>query len=89
MGFLLPATGQPIKKITMSKQSQTAEKKQASRKENVERAEVGRAMLGNTASIRVLEKCQMNYIGTQIVEEHPAETYEAISPFIPINDPSK
>ncbi|MBE2230520.1 MAG: GNAT family N-acetyltransferase [Chitinophagaceae bacterium] len=37
---------------------------------------VGRAMPGNRASVRVLEKCGMCYIGEEIVDEHPALTYE-------------
>jgi [ribosomal protein S5]-alanine N-acetyltransferase len=44
---------------------------------------VGRAMPDNKASIRVLEKCGMQYIGEEIVDEHPAVTYEAINPLIP------
>lgn len=40
---------------------------------------VGRAMPQNTASIRVLEKCGMQYVGEEIVDEHPALTYEAVS----------
>jgi len=30
----------------------------------------------------VLEKCGMKYIGEEIVDDHPAVTYEAINPFI-------
>ena len=37
---------------------------------------VGRAMPGNRASIRVLEKCGMQFIGEEIVDEHPALTYD-------------
>lgn len=43
---------------------------------------VGRAMSQNAGSIRVLEKCGMQYIGEEIVDEHNAKTYEALSPFI-------
>ncbi len=44
---------------------------------------VGRAMPQNLASLRVLEKCGMDYVGEEIVDDHPARTYEAINPFIP------
>jgi RimJ/RimL family protein N-acetyltransferase len=40
---------------------------------------VGRALPGNIASIKVLEKCGMNYIGQQIVQELLHETYELTS----------
>lgn len=43
---------------------------------------VGRAMPGNLASLRVLEKCRMSYLQDEIVDDHPAKTYEAIYPFI-------
>jgi [ribosomal protein S5]-alanine N-acetyltransferase len=43
---------------------------------------VGRAMPGNTASIRVLEKCRMQYVGEEEVDGHPAKTYEALNPLI-------
>lgn len=43
---------------------------------------VGRAMPGNVGSIKVLEKCKMNYIGDDIVDEHPAKTYEILNPLI-------
>ncbi len=43
---------------------------------------VGRAMPQNIGSLRVLEKCGMLYIGEDIVDDHPARTYEAINPFI-------
>ncbi|MBC7873561.1 MAG: GNAT family N-acetyltransferase [Ferruginibacter sp.] len=43
---------------------------------------VGRAMPQNTASLRVLEKCNMQYLGEEEVDEHPAITYEAVNPFI-------
>lgn len=43
---------------------------------------VGRAMPQNIASLKVLEKCGMKYIGEEVVDDHPAITYEAINPFI-------
>lgn len=43
---------------------------------------VGRAMPENLASLRVLEKIGMHYIGEEIVDDHPAITYEALNPFI-------
>jgi RimJ/RimL family protein N-acetyltransferase len=43
---------------------------------------IGRAMPQNLASIRVLEKCGMQFIGEEEVDGHPAKTYEAIHPFI-------
>lgn len=43
---------------------------------------VGRAMPGNIASVKVLEKIGMHYIGDEVVNEHPARTYEAINPLI-------
>jgi len=43
---------------------------------------VARAMPQNSASIRVIEKCGMQFIGEEIVDEHPAKTYEAIHPLI-------
>jgi len=46
---------------------------------------VGRAMPRNIASLRVLEKCNMQYIGEEIVDGHPAKTYEAINPLITKN----
>lgn len=44
---------------------------------------VGRAMPANIGSLRVLEKCGMVYIGDEIVDDHPAKTYELINPLIP------
>ena len=41
---------------------------------------VGRAMPENIASLNVLEKCGMRYIGEDIVDGHPAKTYEALNP---------
>jgi RimJ/RimL family protein N-acetyltransferase len=43
----------------------------------------GRAMPGNLASLKVLQKCGMQYIGDEIVDGHPAKTYVAINPLIP------
>jgi [ribosomal protein S5]-alanine N-acetyltransferase len=48
---------------------------------NIQRI-VGRAMLQNAASIRVLEKCAMQYIGEEEVDGHQARTYEALNPLI-------
>ena len=42
----------------------------------------GRAMPQNIASIRVLEKCGMQYSREEIVDDHPAKTYEAFNPLI-------
>jgi RimJ/RimL family protein N-acetyltransferase len=39
---------------------------------------VGRAMPGNIASIKVLEKCGMKYVGEEVVDGHEAKTYEII-----------
>lgn len=41
---------------------------------------IGRAMPENIASLKVLEKCGMKYIGEDIVDGHPAKTYEALNP---------
>lgn len=43
---------------------------------------VSRAMPENIASLRVLEKCDMKYIGEEEVDDHLAKTYEALNPFI-------
>lgn len=43
---------------------------------------IGRALPGNQASIRVLEKCGMHYLGEEIVEGLLHRTYEALNPFI-------
>ena len=43
---------------------------------------VGRAMPQNKASLRVLEKCAMHFVGEEVVDGHPAITYEALNPFI-------
>jgi [ribosomal protein S5]-alanine N-acetyltransferase len=39
---------------------------------------VGRAMPDNIASIKVLEKCGMKYVGEEVVDEHPAKMYEIL-----------
>jgi len=39
---------------------------------------VGRAMPENLASIKVLEKCGMGFIGEELVDGHPAMTYELV-----------
>lgn len=44
---------------------------------------IGRAMPENIASIRVLEKCGMLYVGEETVDGHPAKTFEMYNPFIP------
>ncbi len=43
---------------------------------------VGRALPANTASIRVLEKCGMIYLGEEVIDGLLHKTYEANSPFI-------
>ncbi len=43
---------------------------------------VGRAMPQNTASLKVLEKCDMQYVGDEIVDDHPSKTYEIFNPLI-------
>lgn len=43
---------------------------------------VGRAEPGNIGSLKVLEKCEMTYIGQDIIDGHPANTYEILNPFI-------
>ena len=43
---------------------------------------VGRVLPGNQASIRVLEKCGMTYIGEQMVEGLVHKTFEARNPLI-------
>ena len=44
---------------------------------------VGRALPQNLASLRVLEKCGMTYIGEEMIEGLLHKTYEAINPLIP------
>ncbi|MEO6612620.1 MAG: GNAT family N-acetyltransferase [Chitinophagaceae bacterium] len=43
---------------------------------------VGRAMPQNIASLKVLENCDMQYVGDEIVDGHPAKTYEILNPLI-------
>lgn len=43
---------------------------------------IGRAMPDNIGSLRVLEKCGMTYMGDEIVDDHPAKTYEILHPSI-------
>ena len=43
---------------------------------------IGRAMPDNIGSLRVLEKCGMTYIRDEIVDGHPAKTYEILNPSI-------
>lgn len=43
---------------------------------------VGRAMPENKASLKILEKCGMKYIGEDIVDNHSARTYELLNPRI-------
>lgn len=43
---------------------------------------VGRAMPENAPSVRVLEKCNMQYIGDEEVDGHMARTYELYNPLI-------
>ena len=44
---------------------------------------IGRAMPDNKGSQRVLDKCGMTYIGEEVVDGHPAKTYEVRNPSIP------
>lgn len=44
---------------------------------------VGRALPGNLASIRVLEKCGMIYVGEEVIEAMLHKTFEALNPLIP------
>ena len=43
---------------------------------------VGRSLPGNLASIRVLEKCGMNYLGEEVVEGLLHKTYDISTPLI-------
>lgn len=43
---------------------------------------VGRSLPANLASVRVLEKCGMDYVGEEIIEGLLHKTYEAFNPFI-------
>lgn len=42
----------------------------------------GRAMPANTGSLRVLEKCGMTFTRKEMVDGHPAITYQIINPFV-------
>jgi [ribosomal protein S5]-alanine N-acetyltransferase len=39
---------------------------------------VGRAVVGNLASLHVLEKCNMKYIGEEVIDGHLHRTYEKL-----------
>jgi RimJ/RimL family protein N-acetyltransferase len=43
---------------------------------------IGRALPENLASLRVLEKCGMNYIGDEIVDRHLHKTFQATNPSV-------
>ncbi|HEY6063726.1 MAG TPA: GNAT family N-acetyltransferase [Chitinophagaceae bacterium] len=43
---------------------------------------IGRAMPENKGSLKVLEKCGMKFIGDEVVDGHPAKTYEMLNPSI-------
>jgi RimJ/RimL family protein N-acetyltransferase len=43
---------------------------------------IGRAVLDNTASLRVLGKCGMSYIGEEVVDGYLSKTFEIINPSI-------
>lgn len=43
---------------------------------------VGRAMPENKGSLKVLEKCGMKYVGEDVVDGHPAITYDIFNPSI-------
>jgi [ribosomal protein S5]-alanine N-acetyltransferase len=43
---------------------------------------IGRAVPDNLGSLNVLKKCGMNFIGEEVVDNHPAKTYEIINPSI-------
>jgi RimJ/RimL family protein N-acetyltransferase len=42
----------------------------------------GHSMPGNPASVKVLQNCGMQYVGEEIIDDHPALTYEISNPFI-------
>ena len=44
---------------------------------------VGRAVPQNAGSLRVLEKIGMHFILEEVVDGHPAKTYELVNPLIP------
>jgi RimJ/RimL family protein N-acetyltransferase len=43
---------------------------------------VGRALPENKASLKVLEKCEMNYLGEEVIDGLLHKTYEIANPFI-------
>jgi RimJ/RimL family protein N-acetyltransferase len=43
---------------------------------------IGRALPGNISSIKVLERCGMNYVGEELVDGYLHKTYQIINPFI-------
>jgi RimJ/RimL family protein N-acetyltransferase len=43
---------------------------------------IGRAVPDNLASLKILEKCGMSYMGVEFVDGYPAKTYEIFNPFI-------
>lgn len=43
---------------------------------------IGRAVPENAGSLKVLEKCGMQFLREEVVDGHPAKTYELINPFI-------
>lgn len=43
---------------------------------------IGRAMPGNIASLKVLENCGMSFIREEVIDGHPARTYEILNPLI-------
>jgi len=71
----------------MSKQSQTAEKKQTATKQGTERAEVGRAMLGSEILVEALEREGVEaifaYPGGASMELHQALTRSKIRTILP------
>ena len=71
----------------MSKQSQTSEKKQTAAKQSVERAEVGRAMLGSEILVEALEREGVEvifaYPGGASMELHQALTRSKIRTILP------
>lgn len=43
---------------------------------------IGRAVSANLGSLKVLEKCGLNYIGEEEIDGYLTRTYEIINPFI-------
>jgi [ribosomal protein S5]-alanine N-acetyltransferase len=43
---------------------------------------IGRALPGNLASIKVLEKCGMQYLGEEYIDGYLHKTYQATNPAI-------